>query len=191
MLDKMLIFCYNSESMVKNKKLIIILAVLTLIAISVASYVFVIRGDQRNSQQTASTTQEDKVNLDPPTEEDKTRVEQNKQRIVDQQNGQSQTSGSTAKPVITYAEQYQSNVEVGGYVNGIFEDGGTCTAKFSQGSQVVTKSSKGVKNSNNVSCPAIVTPASTLSPKGTWTVTLTYSSPTASGTSDQRTLEVK
>jgi cytoskeletal protein RodZ len=142
-------------------------------------------------------TEEAPINLAPPTEEDAQRVEDNKQRIADQQKDNASSapaagSGSkqTVKPNITYAQQYGQSVEVGAEVS-VFEDGGTCTATFTSGANTVTKSVQAVKNVNRVNCPAMVADASEFNPKGNWSVTVTYNSNSSSGTSNPLTVVVK
>lgn len=95
------------------------------------------------------------------------------------------------KPVITYAGQYGGQVEVGGYVPGVFEDGGTCTAKFTNGGKTITKSVNSVKNVNSNDCPVMIAKNEEFSPRGTWSVTITYESTIAAGTSDPKSIEVK
>lgn len=137
------------------------------------------------------------INLDPPSKTDKNRVEDNKQRIVDQENGQPPRESSSANgkrevsPVITYAGQYGSKVEVGGYINGVFENGGICTVTFTKNGAVITKTSQGVGDVRTTSCPTLTAEASELSPKGAWEAVLSYDSPTAFGKSVSRTIEVK
>lgn len=176
-----------------NKKLLIIVICIVLVLGAGAIYL-ITRKSNNSSQPSTTTNQTETINLDPPTEADKQRVEDNKQRIIEDSNKTNSQATSGLKqvmPVITYAEQYKEQVEVGSYVGGVFEDGGTCTATFSQGSSSFTRSSTGVKGSNNVNCPMITAKASDFPSKGTWNVTLSYSSSTASGSSASKGFEVK
>jgi len=136
------------------------------------------------------------VNLDPPTEEEKQQAEDNKDRIVKEQEEQasqpppSNGGPKSVTPVITSAELYNGAIEVSGFVPGVFEDGGTCTATLTKGSSKITKQVQGVKNVSNTQCNGFSVPASELS-AGTWSVTLAYSSATAQGSSAASTVEVK
>jgi hypothetical protein len=177
-----------------TKKSWMIVAALVISALVAGAY-FVTRGN--NSEQTTQApTNADTINLDPPTAEDAQRVDENKQKILtrqEQEKSQPTTStGSkkTVNPVITYAGQYGQNIEVGGYINGIFEDGGSCTAVFTKNSQTVTKTVQSVKNANAVDCPVMIAQANELN-TGTWTVTISYTSPNATGKSTEREIEVK
>jgi cytoskeletal protein RodZ len=167
-------------------------ALIALAVILVGGGVAYITVKRHEAQQTPNSP----INLKPATKQDKQRAEDNKSRIVKEetsQNSQPQTTNTkkSVTPTITYAGQYGDSVEVGGYVSGIFEDGGTCTATFTQNGASITKTSSGVENANSVSCPAITAKAEEFSPRGTWKVTLSYSSATASGVSESRNIEVK
>lgn len=176
----------------KKKLIIILVALLAVIALSGGIYL-------RNSNKEAPRTpdQGEAINFDPPTEEDAKRVDENKQAIVDREeaiqnnNQQPQPGPKSVKPTITYAGQYETGVEVGGFTNGVFEDGGVCTATFSKGSTTFSKSVNAIKNVNAMDCPAIITPIDQFNSKGGWNVTLKYSSASASGESDPRIIEIK
>ena len=74
----------------------------------------------------------------------------------------------TVYPVITSA----SRTEVYAYVSGVLEDGGTCTATATQGSQTKTASAAGFANVSYTSCK----PIKISLPAGTWSVVVSYSS---------------
>ena len=132
------------------------------------------------------------INYSPPTAEDAMRVDANKEKIANQNSGAADNGGAKkVTPVITYAGQYNNTVEVGGYINGVFEDGGSCTATFSNGSKSFNKTVVGIRGSNNTNCPALTASTEEFSPKGTWEVTLTYSSSAANGVSVMKQVEVK
>lgn len=147
-----------------------------------------------NAPSTPSVTT-DGINYAPPTAEDKKNVEQNKENIVaneqNRESGSSNSSRKNVKPTITYADQYGQSVEVGAFVSGIFEDGGTCKAIFTHDGSSFSKNVQAVKNANSVNCPVMSAGVSEFSQKGTWSVTVSYDSPTASGASDAHQVEVK
>lgn len=197
------VFCYiivmvsKDKNPLKNKK-IIILVILVLIAGALAFYQF---SYKKNHNKVATTSEpEKKINYDPPTQSDKDLVNSNKDSIVKKDetinnNSSNNTTTPSAKksvkPVITYAGVYGDNVEVGSYVNDVYEDGGSCTATFTLGSNNFTKTVTAVKNVSNMSCPVIQVPKSEFNPTGNWSVKVNYESTTASGASDSKTLEVK
>lgn len=141
-------------------------------------------------QQDVNTTDTPKTNYVPATPTEKGESENTKDSIVKQQ-GDTPSSTSTTPgqkksvtPVITNA-----NGSINGYVSGIFEEGGTCTATFTMDSKVLSKTSAGFGNVSYTQCAPINLEPGFLSP-GTWRITLKYSSTTAEGSSAPQTVEV-
>lgn len=86
------------------------------------------------------------------------------------------TVTTEAGAVISYADfEAGTGVEIGGYVTGVVQDGGTCRAVLSRGDQQVSAETSGVADASTTSCGGLVVPADELS-KGTWTVELQYES---------------
>ena len=141
------------------------------------------RDEQPSDQPVVDDTSEqndDYINLNPPTEEEKQETEANKKALAEDRPSPPPTSNGKKQvtPVITSA----TASEVNAYVPGIFEDGGTCTATATRGSQIETTSSSGFENYNTTSCaPLKFSPA--LSGSG-WSVVVSYSSSTAQGKSE-------
>jgi len=137
------------------------------------------------------------INLSPSTQEDKKGVEENKQRLLDAQNTQKNADNATAggkkvvKPVITYAGIYNQTAEVGGYAPDVFETTATCTANFQNGSKSFTKSVQAVQGANSMDCPVITVNNNEFPVKGNWQVVLSYSSSSASGTSEPKQIQVQ
>lgn len=179
-----------------SKKIVIT----SLIILLIVGGVLVVLGlnkeslNQKSTQTPNNTTPASDVNLAPPSEADKKSVESNKEKIVSRneelKNNQDTASIKSVAPIITYAGKYADNVEIGGYVNGVFEDGGTCTAILTKDSIKISEQVNAVKNVNSMDCPAIVIPASKFSSGGEWSLTLEYSSSTAGGNSEPRKITV-
>lgn len=123
------------------------------------------------------------VKLAPPTEEEKQQSEDSKQKIVDQQANSDTQNGGKKQVTVTITNATTDNVS--SYVSGVLEDGGTCTATFTQGSTTVTRTSSGFSNVSYTQC-APITPS--LPSGGSWSVTIKYSSPTSEGTSQKTNL---
>lgn len=149
-----------------------------------------------SSSPDSSEDAEDIINLDPPTAEDIQRAEDNKDRIVERENATPPTTPpangkKNVTPVITYAGQYGAVVEVGGYTDGVFESSATCTATFTKSSHSLVKTVNAVQNTNAMDCPVMLANTSEFVEKGTWSVTISYNSATASGISASKQFEVK
>ena len=168
-------------------------AVVVLIIIACAGFWYV---HKKNTDLAINAQNPDSVNLEPATAEEKKQAESTKETIVkrDEERAKQQsqqTTGQNVKPTITYAEQYGDHIEVGGFVGGIFEEGGKCTADLIKNGKTVSGSSTAITNVNSTSCPTIMIPVSNLTEKGSWTVTLTYQSASNSGVSSPQQVEVK
>jgi hypothetical protein len=129
-------------------------------------------------------------NLAAATQEEKQQAADNKDRIVEEQNNQSQPTQSTSTPTpakkqVTVTITNTKGNTVNAYVSGVFEDGGTCTATFTQGSTVETGTSTGFKNVSYTQCAPITY---NLPNDGTWSVVVSYSSAAAEGTSKAQAL---
>ncbi|MBU5424017.1 hypothetical protein KQI48_15215 [Cellulomonas hominis] len=79
--------------------------------------------------------------------------------------------------VITFAEVVQGALEVGSYVEGTIEDGGTCALSARSGSTTRDDDHEGVADATTTSCGTLSVPASS----GTWKVTVSYDSPSGRG----------
>lgn len=131
------------------------------------------------------------INYGPPTEEEKKASDQVK-------DGQNQPTSPPATPgqkkavtpVITSwgYNAITQQAEVSGYVGGVIENGGTCTLTLEKSGQKVTESKAAIADAQTTSCGLISVARDRLSP-GNWTATLSYSSASAEGTSEPRTVE--
>ena len=179
----------------KNRKL---LGLGILIVLITAFIVASLLNDSKKSEVVTTPeaqTQSSDIDLSPATAEDIARAEENKKKIsdkIDSEKNQTQnptTNQKQVKPTITYAGQYGDVIEIGGYVD-LFEDGGKCTAVFSNGSTSFSKEVNANKGAQSVDCPVMSASVNEFNPKGSWTVVLKYESANSVGTSDSRTIEV-
>jgi hypothetical protein len=126
------------------------------------------------------------VKLAPATPEEKQDADNNKDRIVaSEKNGSSSSSSaptetSNSKKQVTVVITNASGDMLNSYVSGVFEEGGTCTAAFTQGGSTITRTSQGFKNVSYTQC-APITP--NLPNNAKWSVVVSYSSNTAEGKS--------
>lgn len=132
-----------------------------------------------------------KITLAPPTKDEKKAVEDHKSDLVKQQSADNNTSsGSVASNVVITSPSSANPLATGvrAYVNGVFEETGTCTATATQGATSVTKTSAGFENVSYTQCA----PIDWDSPLGSgkWTITVSYKSP-ATSSSQSVTIEVK
>lgn len=165
-----------------RKRTIAIIAAVVLIAGAGAFALY-----RHNNPTSVTTPDGEKVKLTKATDEEKKQSEDNKSEIVKREEAIKQagasSSGTPSSVVITEA----SNAGVRAYVNGVFEEGGTCTAT-AQGPGSASGSSVGFQNVSYTQCPFIEW-NSPLSP-GTWNITVSYKSAATSST-QTTTIEVK
>lgn len=133
------------------------------------------------------------INYTPATPQEKADSNQHKDDIVKNQdqasNNASQPTAKPVTPIIVDASQYGDVIEVRGFVPQITEANGTCTYTFT-GASTFTRQQAAVADATTTRCPAFDLPTSLFAP-GTWSTTITYTSPTHTGTSDSRSFEVK
>jgi hypothetical protein len=142
------------------------------------------------SQAGQGTTADGKrVNLKPPTKEEKQSADANKEAIIQKNTTiKSAPTNTTQKKQIDIVITDATSNGVRAYVSGVFEEGGVCTATATQGSQIITQTSTGFQNVSYTQC-APINWGSPLA-NGTWSITLSYRSATAEG-SGTKTIEVK
>lgn len=122
-----------------------------------------------------------KVNLEPPTDE--------QQNAARDQNSQVPVVNSDGRKAVTPVITEASASEVRAFVNGVIEDGGTCTATYSHGGDVITASSKGLSDAGHTTCGPM-RPPGPVNISGDWSVTVTYSSSGYYGKSEAKTFRV-
>lgn len=130
------------------------------------------------------------VKLAPPTKQEQASGDEQKDTIVNQtKDGQANPSPTattaTGKKVVTPIISYAGSDRLNAYVGGVLEDGGTCTATYTQAGQAtIVRTSTGFSNVSYTQC-APITP--NLPAAGTWSVVVQYSSTSAEGTSQAQT----
>ncbi len=171
----------------KNTHKKIIVAALLACLVGVGIYVFFIRDNSmKNSDSPVEQIQEETINYAPASDEEKQEAQDNKQRIVDEQEQENQNSTGLKSVAVTIASADSNSVFAS--VSGVIEDGGTCTATFTKGSQTFSKSSDSIANVSNTQCGRIAPPALSA---GEWQVVVSYQSSKASGTSEPMTFSVE
>ncbi|CAN5402529.1 hypothetical protein BH10PAT3_BH10PAT3_4000 [soil metagenome] len=173
----------------RNKRLFIIAPLILVIIIGLVLLI-ARKSDKVNesagAKQTDTTTEPNNINLNPPTEADAEEAQAHKDDLAKQQitTPVPSTSKKKVTPVVSGADKNS----VSAYVLGIFEDGGTCTTSITQGSQTFTRSSSGFENSSYTQCMPIDISSGMIDGTKKWTLTVSYTSALAEGTSDTATV---
>lgn len=174
----------------KQPRKVFLASAMLALAFSTLLYLVIIRDKSPpTKEQTGLTTADgQKVNLEPPTEEEKSEANSRKGAIVKRDEEiKNPPSGSAQINPATIVITESSSTIVRAYVSGVFEEGGTCTATATQNSQVITKSSVGFQNVSYTQCAPMQW--DTALGAGTWTIKVSYKSPTTE-VSQTRTIEV-
>lgn len=134
--------------------------------------------------------------ISKPTEEEKQAADIQKDKNLaraqaDQTTAPSPTNIKQVVPYITFIDQTNDNVEVGGIIPGIYESGGTCTLTAKNGTKQVTVQSEAQKNATTTDCRPFTIPEVQFSPKGTWSFVVSYTSSNAQGSSQSKDMNVK
>jgi hypothetical protein len=169
----------------------LIAAILFVVALGGVAFALQQRQDEPEEVAVNETSSK---KYDPPTEEEKAQADTHKDELVDRMNEEKKQSESATKkqvaPVITNVGQSGDDIRIMGYVAGIFEDNGTCTATFTRGSLTVTRTSDGFTNVSTTDCAPISAPGSAFPEGGEWQVILSYTSAAAAGSSQPKTVVV-
>lgn len=171
---------YSSTS--RRRKLLPVILGLVVIVVG-ASFLLYNLLNKAADKSVVMPETDNSVDLSAPTEEELKETENHKQSLSnDKQNSDSggqMSSGVT--PIITSADQ--STVRA--FISGISEDGGVCTATFSQGVNTFSKQSSGFRDVNSTVCEPINLVRADFVTAGEWTVTLSYRSSLVEGKSQE------
>ena len=183
----------NTKYKKLNAKKIIVYAVVTVLFILglfvVGELTNVTNLHSRTTQTTAD--HEDKINYGPPTDQERQAGDEQKQVITDRQDDKPQAPVNTAAVVVTGAAQYDGVIEVTAYISNVYKDG-TCTFKFEQAANVVTKNTIAYRDVSTTICTNPLVPRSEFPGSGDWKVTVSYaSSDGVSGQSEPKTMKVE
>lgn len=182
-----------------KKTLLITVALLTLLG---AGLVYAYSATDIFSDDTVTSSGDFGINLDPPTEQEVKDSQDAKKHILEEDSTDSeeptgeggtpeQTDKKEATVGISYAGVTGENLEIRAFTPSIIEGTGTCTATLTKsGETAVTESSEAFIDASSTICKPIFVPVSKLS-KGTWSVDVSFSSPTHKGSSGPTNVEIR
>lgn len=174
-----------------NTKSLITLAVLMLAVIGASYYIYSLRSSNNNKSTTESVpTKGETINYEPPTEEEQKSGDTKKEEIAKSQSETTTSSGNVV-PIITDLGIYGTNVEVSGFIPSIVEGDGTCVINFKKATLNVSRTVKAVPDASSTHCTNVVVPVSEFTEKGTWSVTISYSSSKSKGSSETRNIDIQ
>jgi hypothetical protein len=165
---------------------ILVLSVLLALILTTGGYFYIHRNKPSDNTQPL-TADDNPLNLNPPTEEERQQAEHHKDQIIDEQNKPESPAGEKGKlnPTIVDANQYNQAIEVRAFV-GAVENNGQCVVTFKQGTAAVSKQVTAIPDASTTRCTNISVPRSEFASPGTWDVTVTYNSPKSQGSSSTK-----
>lgn len=93
-----------------------------------------------------------------------------------------------ANVLVTNVGIFNNIVSASGMVTNLTEEGGICTYVFQKNSVSIEKKSKSLVNPTSLTCETVSFPVDELSERGDWSVSLKYTSNTATGVSPTKEL---
>ena len=176
------------------KKIIIISGVIFLLIVSLLTYVCIIRNNPFNQKSSQNTVRNNNfVDYGPATPEQQQAGNQTKSGSSDTPPAPTPIQGSNKNNVqvtITDASQYTDTVEIRSYVNEVSPTG-HCNIQLQKSSSIISRDVDTLTNASTTSCKTVDIPVSEFNSDGSWVVTVTYSSDTATGESTATNVEVK
>lgn len=183
----------KSSSNKYSKKALISGLVAALIVAGLAGFYIYDKNDSQATQEALPSGTE-KIDLSPPTEEDKADAERNKDRIAAEEEATTSEPATGDKapvtPVLGFVQQADNkNVEANGYISETIESGGTCTLTLEMNGVTVSQSKEALPDAQSTVCGLLTIDRSRLS-AGEWKVRLSYSSDKYQGTSAERAVKL-
>lgn len=172
----------------KNKKMIPILFVVALLVGGAIGWTFF------RDTNPALSGEDRTIDYGPPTDDEAKAGDDIKPRIVEDNETQQPSSTTAKKPVqvgVTIADQYDTQVEVRAFVQGVIEGTGTCIATFTQEGVTVTASSKAFVDATTSQCKPIYIDRSKFPAAGIWQLVVSYDSPGYTGKSEGISVTIK
>lgn len=188
----------SRTSFYKNPLVILVCILLVAGGIAFAYFYAKDKTSSTPNQGFDSTRPANSVDYSGPSEEDishsqdaKRRGDNNQETDKSENPDIDDTGKRTVDIGISYAKMNTSNqLEVRAFVNEVIEGSGICTLALTKGSETITVSTPGFVDVSSTICEPLYIDRSKLSP-GTWQAVVNYSSPDASGTSNQVVVNVE
>jgi hypothetical protein len=177
--------------MKKHVKKRVFIGTIILVLVVASGTLFAFNKDSGNLPEKG--TEKEDVNNSPPTKEEKDQAEKHKEDISQPTSNNTSTTDTgkkRASVVITNTNQSDQDVTVIAYVQGVFENIGSCTATLSKGSEVVRKNSEAFADASTTNCAPFIVQKSEFSSSGEWKLVVSYSSPTSEGSSQEKSLTI-
>lgn len=180
-----------------HNKLLIIVASLAVAGTLIGSYFLLFGNNDKDlstepqTNQQPSKTSEDSSDSSNDSAIDTANPEdRDKPGITDQSSNPSNEPKRTITVFITDASQYGDLVEVRSYVNEVASNG-KCSLVFTKGNLTLKRTTDILPTASTSSCKTVQIPVSSFAEKGTWRLTINYSSNSGTGISEEKPVTIK
>lgn len=181
---------YKKSTHNGSKKVIIVLisiiafALISLMILEISG-VINLRKDSSSSEDSVKPV--NTINYDPPTEEEKTAGDKQKQEIIQKENEEEpKTTLKSANVIIVDASQYSDEIEVRAFASNVLENG-TCNYSFSlAGQTTITKETTAYADASTTPCITLTVPRAVFAVSGEWQLTVAFSSANYKGSATQK-----
>ena len=172
----------------KNKKVLLILTIVAVIGAGAAVYVKMTRPETPKTDQEILREQEKEAGpTDPKTDNEAYRRQQQAEQNSSNANSGNPTNSATIS--IGSLSQDASNVYVSAIVEG--QTTGTCTVRFTSGSQTVIKTAPLGLVTNYYACQGFTVPKTELPTKGLWDVKIEFINGSTTGSTSTQKITVQ
>jgi hypothetical protein len=140
--------------------------------------------------------QQDVIKYEPATDEEKQAAEDNKDRLVQEQQSQTQPQQPSnnqkipVTPVFGYVEVRDGQINANGFITTMIEEGGTCTFTLKKDGVTKQTTSTSLPDAQSTVCGLMQISRDEVS-SGNWTATLSYNSDKYEGVSEERLVTVE
>lgn len=176
--------------MKRNKKKVLVILGTLLLLVVIAFFVFKSGVLNKSTEDPISSETADGINFDPPTEEEISAGDNQKEQNEQKEAGRNNQTSQTASVIITDAGQYDNTIEVRAFIPNHYEDG-TCTIHFTKDSDEVKKDTPAYRDASTTICTNPLFERSDFPTSGDWKLKVTYKSAGASGTSESKTVNIQ
>ncbi|MDB5162034.1 MAG: hypothetical protein JWM52_542 [Candidatus Saccharibacteria bacterium] len=180
---------YQIKSSPKKRIAMVITSLVVLAGVAFLIFFYLLganKSSQPNGDTNSSTRSTNDVDYSGPSSED----------VSNSQNGKKSGENSATTLTenvmvgITFADVTGSNLEVRAFTPSVIEGDGTCTAVLTKNNETVKKSSPAFIDASSSQCRPIYIDVGEFHSKGTWKLTVEYSSPTHKGVSESSEVTV-
>ena len=177
-----------AKRLAKNKKILFLLIVVALAALGTAAYIRLSRPSPPPTDQEILQEEERKAGpTDPKTDNEAYRRQQQAEQNSSNANSGNPTNSATVS--MGSLSQDAANVYVSAIVEG--QTTGTCTARLTSGSQVLTKTAPLGLVTNYYACQGFTVPKSEFPTKGVWDVKIEFVNGSTTGSTSTQKITVQ